>query len=1291
MKSATTISGVPVRKIFLGLFTALLFVFVTFNPLFQELSAQESSSGIWTFSETPMLESLPDVQPVSYESVSFDVNNLRAVLDEAPVQAKGAITLNAREIELPYPDGSFQRFRVVNAPIMQPGLADKFPDLQTYRVAGIDDPTAYGRLSITRAGLHGLITSRSGSVYMDPFSADLPGYVMVYDRDQHVESFTRRVGVERFEPEVFDPQIEAQSIAAAESTQPMFSGTELREHRLAQAVTGEYTQFHSSPTRCETPDEPVACGLSAVVVAINRMNTIYERDVAVTVTLIEDNDLLIYTDPATDPYTNNNGGQLLGQNQVNIDNVIGTANYDVGHVFSTGGGGIASLGSVCSANNKARGVTGLPQPINDPFYVDFVSHEFGHQYGALHTFNGSTGGCAGNRSSITAYEPGSGSTIMSYAGICPGQNLQFNSDDYFHIASLNQMTSFAHSGGGSSCGVSTPTGNTAPEVDGGVEDLTLPAETPFMLEGSATDAEQDAENLTYTWEQYDRGPQGPPNNPQGTAPLFRSFLPVEEPVRVFPRLESLLSGNNSFGELLPDYARSLRFRLTVRDNAPGTGAVSFAQVQFQVTDGAGPFEVPVPGEGSQWPSGGEALVAWEVANTDQEPVGAETVSIMLSTDGGENFDVALAENVPNNGSAVVSLPAALETEEARIRVMADEHIFFNVSPEDFTITASPAIPVVSVPGEALELSVGSDAITEGSFDISVTGDAAYNYIAGTSANDLPEGFLPLPDNNISFVNGVASVPGNSTGSLDFEIDADGLEEAFYATRVTLDSEPGADQLEVLLLLDIRVEANITRLLATPDGWQLIGAPVEQVTVANVLQNFSTQGFPGADNEDSSLNPSVMHYTITGLKPLPDIDYELSGGEGIMTYFFDDDLPQFLRATGFTNRSPFVMELNNQLVLPGEGASGPPQTGWNLKSNPYNTEIDLNRLTDDDFTEMDRSFQIWNPRLNEGQGGYLAWNGYDIYPDDVSDLNAFRGELDRFQGFWVKGTGSNAQLVLDEDALTAEGETTPPNEELSATYYTLELTAGDFTTYATVMFSELGEDGADIYDAEELRPLSNDFAVFYSDAGNRPRSINSLPLNEEGEIVEVPMNVDATFEGEFSIRLAKITGTANNFNELIMTDQLTGESVSLQEGDSFTFTYDTPVEGGDAGDIRNIVNLPGYAIPVDEARFVAGFDLGAPVNINDELSNLPSQVELEQNYPNPFNPSTNINFGLPETTDVRLEVYNINGQRVASLVDGRMNSGYHSVRFAAGNLASGVYLYRLEAAGQVKTQKMTLIK
>lgn len=1254
--------------------------------------AQAQTSSSFEFTSTPILTAERDIHPVEYKAVRVNLNSLETSLSTAPLMRTGRLD-GAPEITLPLPDGTFQRFNVVEAPIMEDGLAERYPNIKTYRVAGIDNRSAYGRISITPAGFHAMITSTEGTIYIDPFNAQQRDYVMVYQREHFVESFQRRLGIEQHEPEVTNLQIERDSHEAAMSAEPLFSGTVHRSHRIAVATTAQYTSFHSQPSRCANPSEPVECAMAAVVVAMNRVNGLYERDVAVTMNLIADNDILISQDPSD--YTNSSAFTMLNENQTRIDNLIGSANYDIGHVFATVGGGVAQLGSVCNNAGKARGVTGLNQPINDPFYVDFVSHEIGHQYAATHTFNGSTGGCSGNRTGQTAFEPGSGTTIMGYAGICPGQNVQNFSNDYFHIGSINQMVNFiSNPNTGGSCSVDTPTDNTPPVVNGGVEGLTLPISTPFTLVGSGTDA--DGNELVFNWEQYDTGPQGAPNQPVGNAPLFRSFLPVEEPVRTFPRWTNILNNTQTLGERLPDYTRNMRFRLTARDNVPVNGGVGFAQVNFSVTANAGPFLVPAPGNGTQWQTGNDVLVAWDVANTNIAPVNAETVTIYLSANAGGDFDTVLAEGVPNNGSAMVSLPAGLSTTQARIKVKADDHIFFNVSPANFSISASPELPVVTIEEGPIELTVSTEEITEGSFSVNIGNSVAYNYAASATSENLPAGTQEFPAERISFVNGSGSVPGNSTRNIEFEVDASDLDEVLYATRIVLSSDNGIDEVSVVVIMDIRVESLSTQFITSIEGWRLAAAPVEEETVSGVFQNFTTQGFEGATNESEDLNPSVYYFArLSGLRPVPDSDFAIEGGEGILAYLFSDDLPAQIRAFGFDNRSPFEMELSNQTILGTGDAAGTTQRGWNMKGNPFGQTIDLNNLGEDDIVNAYRSFQVWNHRLNNGNGGYLAWNGYDIYPDNVPDSRAFRGQVAAFEGFWTRALSNGASIMLDEEILTDSEITPDPEDQLFAAYYTLELTAGDFTAYNLVMFSDEGSLGTDPYDADQLTALSNDHAYFYSVASNptRPLVIQSLGLNDGAATVDVPMNVEATFDGEFTIRLSKITGTARNFGSLSFTDQETGETVSLGLGDSYTFSYEAD-ENGDEGDdpVKTFTNLPGHSISGVTPRFMASFNLDTPVNLNNEELNVPQQVQLRQNYPNPFNPTTNITFGLPEAADVTLEVYNVAGQRVATLVNNsRMNSGFHTINFDASRLASGVYLYRLSAAGQVRTEKMTLIK
>jgi hypothetical protein len=403
---------------------------------------------------------------------------------------------------------------------------------------------------------------------------------------------------------------------------------------------------------------------------------------------------VVFVNPVSDPFTANDDGELLlDESQSVITQNIGAANFDIGHTLSTGGGGIAQVSSVCG-NGKARGVSGLESPVGDPFNIDYVAHEIGHQFGANHTFNATTSACSGNRSGDTAVEPGSGITIMGYAGICGTTNdLAQNSIPYFHAISMDEINIFTTALNGANCVTITNTGNDAPAVNAG-SDFIIPKSTPFALTGSATDPNGDA--LTYSWEEVDTGPAGNWNNPTDDAPIFRSFAPVAVPTRHFPKLSDQVRGITTIGERLPSYDRVMDFRLTARDNRAGGGGVCFDESAVTVDANSGPFVVTFPSApGISWEAGTLHTVAWDVANTNGAPVNCANVSIQLSIDSGYSFPITLLASTPNDGNEQITIPANITT-KARIRVMAVDNIFYDISNNNFEITNPGAGPVITL-------------------------------------------------------------------------------------------------------------------------------------------------------------------------------------------------------------------------------------------------------------------------------------------------------------------------------------------------------------------------------------------------------------------------------------------------------------------------------------------------------------------------------------------------------------------------------------------------------------------
>lgn len=601
--------------------------------------------------------------PDRFSLYQLDIEELKADLKKAPQRLSGSESL---VVKFPDADGNIRSYIVQEASVMESSLQAQFPEIRSYIGWEKSHPENTIRFSVTPStGINIMYFDGWEVSYLDSYTKDHSSFILYRRSDLPKND-------RLFECHIED-ELDHMKNSGSASKAPLVSDGLFRTYRLALSATGEYTAFHGGT---------VAAAMNAMATTMTRVNGIYEKTISTTMVMIANNSSIVYTNAATDPFTNGDPGEMIDENQANTDQVIGSGNYDIGHVFGTNSGGLAGLGVVCIAGNKASGVTGSGAPVGDPFDIDYVAHEIGHQFGANHSFRAATGSCAGNANNGTAYEPGSGSTIMAYAGICgSNNNVQNNSDAYFHAANVLEM--YAVIQRGTDCSVKTSNNNLVPTADAG-PDYIIPKGTAFVLTGTGTDPNGDP--LTYLWEQYNNNNNTQP--PVATAtvgPVYRSRTPTSSPSRYFPVLSSVVANNLvPKWEVTPGVARSLSFSLVVNDTkASGNQAARDVMVVTVTNDG--PFTVTSQASNTSYTGNTSVPVTWNVAGTNTGTINTQNVSILLSKNGGQTFDTVLAASVPNTGSANVTLPNE-NVSSARIMVKAVNNIYYALNSSAFSIS-----------------------------------------------------------------------------------------------------------------------------------------------------------------------------------------------------------------------------------------------------------------------------------------------------------------------------------------------------------------------------------------------------------------------------------------------------------------------------------------------------------------------------------------------------------------------------------------------------------------------------
>ncbi|QNM87097.1 T9SS type A sorting domain-containing protein [Polaribacter pectinis] len=813
--------------------------------------------------------------PSTYKLFALDITALKS---ELALQSRNSETI----IELPNSKGGLSKFKIKETSNFDEELASKFPMIKSYSAQGIEDPTAVAKISIGVDGFHAIVFSgKEKTMYIDPYSKNNQNYIL-YKRNDVTnadDNFTCQV------KESF-----SKGNLTSNNVVENANDGQLRTFRLALACSAEYADFQlnrQGVSVSATDAVKKAAVLSAMNTTMTRVNGVYEKDLSVKMVLVGNNEDIVFLDTNTDGVSDVNqqgiASTIINEVQTICDNEIGNANYDIGHIFTINGDGLAGGGVVCLSGQKARGVTGRSQPVNDPYDIDYVAHEMGHQFGANHTQNNSC-----NRNLSTAVEPGSASTIMGYAGIC-SPNVQGNSDDHFHAVSIAEMWNTIQST--ASCGALSVTNNNAPTANAGL-DYSIPKSTPFVLKGIGADVDG-ASSLTYNWEQIDNEVASmPPLSTNSGGPMFRSLPSNTSPNRYMPDLATVVAGNTSTTwEVLPSVARNLNFSFLVRDNNAGGGSTARDDMEITVTN-ADAFTVSAPNSAVSWDVGSTQTITWNKGTTDAAPINCQNVNIKLSVDGGLTFPITIKANTPNDGSEDVVIPNNSST-TARIMVEAADNIFYNVNSTNFTINSTlPTFIMNNTSGIQSACNTGNQTV---SYVLNLDFINGFSETVSFVTSGEPSG------SSVSFSPNTINNDGNVTMTVS---NLNGVSPQSYTIKVDGNANT------------VNQTTNVTLNITTSTfGSLTLTSPADAATNVGMFDDLTWNLDTNASNYDVQVASDNGFSTIVSSGNVTTNSYTLSGLSGNTTYYWRVKPKNscgegtFSNAFSFTTITPSYCESN----------------------------------------------------------------------------------------------------------------------------------------------------------------------------------------------------------------------------------------------------------------------------------------------------------------------------------------------------------------------------------------------